>query len=78
MCAHAPPAVQWWWVGYQNCYLPCAAAADDVAGECGVSVNGAGVCSSITQTEQVGAVLAEQGFPCCWGTPVAEGRGGEP
>ncbi|KAG2445311.1 hypothetical protein HYH02_008777 [Chlamydomonas schloesseri] len=44
--------LQWWWVGYQNCYLPCAAPEDDIAGECGVSVNGAGVCSSITKTEQ--------------------------
>ncbi len=39
-------------MGYQNCYLPCESLADDIDGECGKSVNGAGVCSSITQTEQ--------------------------
>ncbi|KXZ52085.1 hypothetical protein GPECTOR_10g1108 [Gonium pectorale] len=44
--------LQWWWVGYQNCYLPCASPADDVEGECGVSVNGSGQCDSITRTEQ--------------------------
>ncbi|GIL59843.1 hypothetical protein Vafri_14554, partial [Volvox africanus] len=44
--------LQWWWVGYQNCYLPCESLTDDIDGECGKSVNGAGQCSSITQTEQ--------------------------
>ncbi|KXZ45811.1 hypothetical protein GPECTOR_50g605 [Gonium pectorale] len=46
--------LQWWWVAYQFCYMPCGSDADDVPGECGRNLNfPVGQCTGgLLQTEQ--------------------------
>ncbi|KAL6757847.1 hypothetical protein V8C86DRAFT_1614582 [Haematococcus lacustris] len=45
---------QWWWWGFQTCYLPCEREQDDVPGECGKNLINLSVvqCRSILLTEQ--------------------------
>ncbi len=52
---HPLPRLRRWWVGYQNCALPCQDTnTDDVPGECGTNLVNLSVnrCSSVLQTEQ--------------------------
>jgi hypothetical protein len=48
--------LQWWWVGYQHCAMPCEDLKWDVDGECGKNMlnpsSSFPKCDSISRTEQ--------------------------